>query len=480
MEATAPPQIRTSATGAIKDLDAPFRPQPNSVEETGISFGQLLDLAVKTVYYSGRPSAREISVAMALPFNVVDQVLTFLKREQFIEVVGSSGLGEQEYQYALSEKGTERALEALERNAYVGPTPIPFEDYVNVTMEQSIRQTRVDAEVVDRALHDLILNGTTRDLVGPAVNSGRSMLLYGDPGNGKSSIAKGIGRMLKGRVLIPYAIDVSGQTIRVFDPRVHFPENFSEEDESDENRRGLNGYGGQRPERRRDSRWVVAKRPLIITGGELTLADLELKFSAASKFYIAPVQMKANSGILVIDDFGRQLVAPKELLNRWIVPMEARVDHLSLLSGETIEIPFELLLVFSTNIPPQQLGDEAFFRRIRHKIEVGDPDEESFLSIMKLVCSANNVPYEEAAGRYIIERYYKPKNRHLRGVHPRDIIDLLMDISSFQGREPECSRELIDLACASYFIDDRAEYEEQNRALAAAALPKGDGIPRAS
>jgi hypothetical protein len=448
------------------NLDAPFRAQPTSVEETGISFGQLLDLAVKTIYYGGRPSARDISKAMALPFNVVDQLLGFLKREQFIEIVGSGGLGEQEYQYALSEKGNERAMEALERNAYVGATPIPFEDYVSVTMEQSVRQLRVDADVVDRALHDLVLNPTTRDLVGPAVNSGRSMLLYGDPGNGKSSIAKGIGRMLKGNVLIPYAIDVGGQTIRVFDPRVHYPANSSVEDEEteEERRAAAGGYAPQRPERRRDSRWVVAKRPLIITGGELTLADLELKFSPASKFYIAPVQMKANSGILVIDDFGRQLVAPKELLNRWIVPMEARVDHLSLLSGETIEIPFELLLVFSTNIPPQQLGDEAFFRRIRHKIEVGDPDEEAFLKIMQLVCDANNVPYEEAAGHYIIERYYRPKSRHLRGVHPRDLIDLLLDISSFQNRDAECTRELIDLACASYFIDDREEYEAQNRA----------------
>jgi SpoVK/Ycf46/Vps4 family AAA+-type ATPase len=372
----------------------------------------------------------------------------------------------------------------------VGPTPVPFDDYVAVTMEQSVRQLRVDAETVDLALHDLVLNTTTRDLVGPAVNSGRSMLLYGDPGNGKSSIAKGIGRMLKGRVLIPHAIDVGGQTIRVFDPRVHYPANDSEDEEDDgDDRRDANGYISQRPERRRDSRWVVARRPLIITGGELTLADLELKFSPASKFYIAPVQMKANSGILVIDDFGRQLVAPKELLNRWIVPMEARVDHLSLLSGETIEIPFELLLVFSTNIPPQQLGDEAFFRRIRHKIEVGDPDEESFLRIMRLVCDANNVPYEDAAGHYIIERYYRPKHRHLRGVHPRDIVDLLMDISSFQKREAECNRELIDLACASYFIDDREEYEEENRARQAeAAEPvqpvpptQGDeGIPRAS
>jgi SpoVK/Ycf46/Vps4 family AAA+-type ATPase len=479
MEATAPSPLRPSAKQTSKDLEAIFRPQPNTVEETGISFGQLLDLTVKHIYYGGRPSAREISRAMALPFNVEDAILVFLKREQFIEIVGSGGLGEQEYQYALSEKGTERALEALERNAYVGPTPIPFEDYVKLTMEQAVRKIRVDADGVDRALHDLVLNPTTRDLVGPAVNSGRSMLLYGDPGNGKSSIAKGIGRMLRGNVLIPYAVDVGGQTIRVYDPRVHFEvDELEEADEDDDDRRGLNGYAAQRPERRRDARWVVAKRPLIITGGELTLADLELKYSAASKFYIAPVQMKANSGILVIDDFGRQLVAPKELLNRWIVPMEARVDHLSLLSGETIEIPFELLLVFSTNIPPQQLGDEAFFRRIRHKIEVGDPSEDAFLRIMKLVCDAHDIQYEEEAGHYIIERYYRPKHRNLRGVHPRDIIDLLMDISSFQDREPECSRELIDLACASYFIDDRQDREAAEKAKALSAT--SEGIKKAS
>jgi len=483
MEATVPSPLHASAKETLKDLEAPFRAQPNSIDETGISFGQLLDLTVKTIYYGGRPSAREISKAMALPFNVQDALLVFLKREQFIEVVGSGGLGEQEYQYALSEKGTERALEALERNAYVGATPIPFDEYVDLTMEQSVRKIRVDAEGVDRALHDLVLNPTTRDLVGPAVNSGRSMLLYGDPGNGKSSIAKGIGRMLKGNVLIPYAVDVGGQTIRVYDPRVHTAIDEAEEaEEADEERRGINGYVSQRPERRRDARWVVAKRPLIITGGELTLADLELKYSPASKFYIAPVQMKANSGILVIDDFGRQLVAPKELLNRWIVPMEARVDHLSLLSGETIEIPFELLLVFSTNIPPQQLGDEAFFRRIRHKIEVGDPDEAAFLKIMHLVCDAKNVPYEEEAGHYIIERYYRPKNRNLRGVHPRDIVDLLIDISIFQNREPECTRELIDLACASYFIDDRQDIEAARKTAEKAQneAPPTDGMARAS
>jgi hypothetical protein len=431
---------------------APFRPQPNTIEETGVSFGQLLDLCIKTIYYAGRPSARQIVEQMALPFTVIEALLGFLKREKFVEVVGSNGVGEQQYQYALSDKGTEKAVEALERNQYVGPTPVPFEEYVSVVMEQSVRQIRVDSAAVDLALGDLVLTGTTRNLVGPAVNSGRSMLLYGDPGNGKSSIAKGIGRMLRGEILIPYAIDVEGQTIRVFDPRVHteVPQpNYLDQ-------RVRDAVPPVRPERRRDLRWVVAKRPLIITGGELTLADLELKYSPQSKFYIAPLQVKANCGILVIDDFGRQLVQPKELLNRWIVPMEARVDHLSLLSGETVEIPFELLLVFSTNLPPHSLGDEAFFRRIRHKIEVGDPDEESFLKILRMVCENHGIAYVPEAGRYLIERYYQPRGRPFRGVHPRDILDLVLDISSFQRRQPEFTGEWIDLACASYFIDDRS------------------------
>jgi hypothetical protein len=455
MEATASISFVRPQPATTRQYEAPFRPQPNSVDETGVGFGQILDLCIKTIYYGGRPSAREIGDQMALPFNIIDAALAFLKREKFIEVVGSIGIGEQQYQYALTEKGAEKAAETLERNQYVGPCPVPFEEYVEVVKEQSVRQVRVDAGAVDDALSDLVLSRTTRSLVGPAVNSGRSILLYGDPGNGKSSIAKGIGRMLTGQILIPYAVDVGGQTIRVFDPRVH---QVATTPTPDDDRRDMgNNNGPGRGERRRDLRWVIANRPLILTGGELTLADLELKFSPQSKFYIAPLQMKANCGILVVDDFGRQLVQPKELLNRWIIPMESRVDYLSLLSGETIEIPFELLLVFSTNLPPHSLGDEAFFRRIRHKIEVGDPDEESFLRILHLVCDRHSIEYSEQGGRYLIERYYRPRSRHFRGVHPRDIVDLLLDISSFQGRKPEFTSEWIDLACASYFIDERPE-----------------------
>jgi hypothetical protein len=438
-------------SGKTTNYQTPFRSQPVTVEETGLGLGQLIDLCIKTIYYSGRPSAREICESMAISFNVMEGILAFLKREKIIETVGSSGLGEQQYQYALTDKGVERGTEALEKNQYVGPAPVPFDDYVTVVHEQSIRKLWVNDEIVARCLGDLVLDETTYNLVGPAVNSGRSLLLYGEPGNGKSSIAKGIGRMLHGNILIPYAIDVNGQTIRVFDPRVH---TLVEEEVPEERQ---NVFTPTKIENRRDPRWALCKRPLIITGGELTLADLDLKYSAQAKFYTAPLQMKANCGILVIDDFGRQLVPPAALLNRWIVPMEARVDYLSLLSGDTIEIPFELFLVFSTNIPPQQLGDEAFFRRIRYKLEVLDPSEPGFLEILRKICEVNSIPYSHEGGVYLVDKFYRPKNRNFRGVHPRDITDLLIDIASFQGREPAFTPEWIDLACASYFIDDKAK-----------------------
>jgi hypothetical protein len=437
-------------TSGIEVPETPFRPQPNSMEETGIDFSQLLDLCIKTIYYGGRPSARTVSARMAMPFPIVESLLTFLKREQFIEVVGSSGIGEQQYQYALTARGQEKAVEALERNQYVGPAPVPFEQYVEVVLEQSVRKIRVDSTVVEGALSDLVLSETTHNLVGPAVNSGRSILLYGDPGNGKSSIAKAISKMLPGAILVPHAVDINGQTVKVFDPRVH---NAIPDYPEEERRDGVVNGSPANGERRRDLRWAVCTRPVIMVGGELTLADLELRYSPQSKFYIASLQVKANCGILVVDDFGRQLVQPKELLNRWIVPMEARVDHLTLLSGDTVEIPFECLLVFSTNLPPHSLGDEAFFRRIRHKIEVGDPDEEAFLKILEMMCRSRDIPYETQGGNYLIEKWYRPKERHFRGCHPRDITDLLLDIASFQGTQPAFTPQWIDLACSSYFIE---------------------------
>ena len=431
---------------------APFISQPRKAEETGLDFGLLLDLCLKTIYYNGRPAARYIASQMALSFNVVEELLHFLKREQFCEVTGSTGLGEQNYNYALTAKGAEKAEEVLERGRYVGPAPVPFAQYVEVLGRQSVKKLVIDRERALRALDELVLDVQTLEAVGPAVNSGKAVLLYGGSGNGKSTMAKAIGGMLDGEVLVPHAIEVNGHIVKVFDHRTHeevappliierrLPE--TEEEVLPSGR-----------ERRRDRRWAMVRRPVVMAGGELTLRDLELRYDPVSKFYVAPLQVKANGGVLVIDDFGRQIVQPRELLNRWIVPMDKGWDNLMLQTGESVEVPFDVLLVFSTNLPPAQLGDEAFFRRIRHKVEVTNPTREHFLEILRRACANSRVPYSEAGAAYLIERHYETSGRPFRGCHPGDIVELVEDIAHFRGVEPRLEPELLDVACASYFVD---------------------------
>jgi predicted ATPase with chaperone activity len=427
----------------------PFRPQPRTLEETGIDAAQCIDLILKTLRYGGRLSGGEIADRLKLAYKVIEGGIGFLKREKLIETVGANGVVEQQYEYALSDKGYEKATEALERNQYVGPAPVPLSDYVTVVKQQSVRSATITPAGVHDALSDLELSHDVRRLIGAAVNGGHSILLYGKPGNGKSSIAKRITRMLGGAVLIPYAVAVGGQTIRVFDPRVHSPIDIA----PNMDRRNADG-GIEGPERRSDQRWVIANRPLITVGGELTLDDLDLKYSTLTKFYLAPIQMLANGGILVIDDFGRQKMRPDELLNRWIVPMEDGIDHYSLLSGETIEVPFELLVVFSTNLRPESLGDEAFWRRIRHKVEVGDPSDEIFLEILKTVCAQNAMDYTHEGGRYLVDTHYRTSGRPFRACHPRDLIGLIMDMGGFEGVSPGLTPEWIDAACAAYFMEE--------------------------
>jgi predicted ATPase with chaperone activity len=433
----------------LRDI-APFRPQPKTIEETGIDTAQCIDLILKTLRYGGRLSGGEVASRLKLPYKVIEGGIGFLKREKLIETVGANGVVEQQYEYALSDKGYEKATEALERNQYVGPAPVPLRDYVKVVKQQAVRAVSISPDRVYGALSDLELSQEIRRLIGAAVNGGHSILLYGKPGNGKSSIAKRITKMLGGAVLIPYAIDIGGQTIRVFDPRVHVPLDIGPGVERREGETPV----GENPERRRDQRWVVAERPLITVGGELTLEDLDLKYSAQTRFYLAPIQVLANGGILVIDDFGRQKMRPDELLNRWIVPMEDGIDHYSLVSGETIEVPFELMVVFSTNLRPESLGDEAFWRRIRHKVEIIDPNDEIFLSILQTVCQEKGIEYSEDGGRYLIETHYRSTGRPFRAVHPRDIVGLITDMGGFEGVEPQLTPEWIDAACASYFMEE--------------------------
>ncbi len=441
---------RVEAATPGQGYSAPFVPQPQNADETGLSLSALVDLVVKAIYYAGRPSAQALAAQINLPFAVIDEILAFMKREQIVEVVGTSGVGEQLYNYSLTARGMERADEALQRNQYLGPAPIPFDMYVEVLRRQTVAEMRVSPQDVREALQHMVLPDSLLNALGPAINSGKSMLLYGPSGNGKSTITASIRQMLAGEVLIPYAIDIDGNIVKVFDPRVHdeIPVAVLRE-------RRAAAPAGSPPggvERRRDRRFAICRRPMVIAGGELTLKDLELRYSPLTKFYVAPMQVKANSGVLVIDDFGRQIIQPRELLNRWIVPMENGVDHLALHTGDTVEVPFDVLLVFSTNVQPGQLGDEAFFRRIRHKVEVPNPTISEFKEIMRRVCEILEFPYSDEGAEYLIREYYEQQDRELRGCHPRDIADLIVDIARYAGIEPEFSPELLAAACQSYFV----------------------------
>ncbi|MEX1255008.1 MAG: ATP-binding protein [Dehalococcoidia bacterium] len=430
---------------------SPFVSQANTIEETGLDLSLLVDMAVKSTYFTGRPTGRQLAAHLALAYSVVEELIAFLRQAQALEIVGSSGMGEQGYQYALTARGVQKAEEALERNQYVGPAPVPFDQYVKIVKEQAVSTIEIDRDKFLDGLSHLVLSRRVLAALGPAINSARSLMVYGGAGNGKSTITTAVGKMLPGLVLIPHAVEVHGQIIKVFDPRLHQQE--LDDIADDDRRQSILSSQSESRERRRDKRWVVCRRPLVTIGGELVLEDLELRYSPVSKFYVAPLQWKANCGVLVVDDFGRQRIAPQDLLNRWIVPMEQGVDHLSLHSGDTLELPFEVLLIFSTNIAPAMLGDEAFFRRIRHKVEIPNPDEDEFLQILRRVCDQKHVQYADEGARYLIETFYYGQSRDFKGCHPRDIIDLLLDMTRFYDEEPKLASEWIDLACTSYFVD---------------------------
>jgi predicted ATPase with chaperone activity len=407
----------------------------------------LADLVLKTMYVRGFLTGHEIADAVKLPFaNVVDRALDHLRREHLTEVKGSGGFGESSYQYMISDEGRARARELMNQNQYAGPAPVRLEAYTRMVQANSLRGFSITEEMMRRALSHLVLHSSVLDQLGPAINSGKSIFLFGNAGNGKTAAADAIGTMLPGAVLVPYAISIDGHIIKVFDSLHHRP--LPEKPEGDEALPGL------RKGERSDRRWVLIRRPMISVGGELMLENLDLVFDPTTKYYEAPYQMKANGGMFLIDDFGRQQASPRDLLNRWIVPLEKRVDYLTLATGHKIDVPFDALIVFSTNLNPQELVDEAFMRRIRYKINIPDPAWDEFREIFKRVTEKAGIPYSEDGLRHVIMEYFLKPKRKPRAVHPRDIIDELVDIARYRNVPPTLSKELLDLACQAYFLKE--------------------------
>lgn len=415
--------------------------EPRTMEDTGLPQGFLSDLTLKMLYFGGAMLGARIAQSLRLYFNgVVEPVLRGLKAEHLVEVTGGSALSPASYHYTITNKGSERVRDLLERNRYVGPCPVSLEQYIKVVKAQAQIRPWVTDEEVRQALKGLILSEDVLDNIGPAINVHEAIFVYGPPGNGKSSIAKAIGNgLLPGNVMVPYAIYEDGQIIKVFDPTTH---------------QAIGGGDAQLAETNYlDKRWVRCRPPIVITGGELTLSDLNLVWSDTSRFYEAPFQMKANGGMLVIDDFGRQQMAPAELLNRWIVPLEEKVDYLTFYTGKKFAVPFELLIVFSTNLDPKSLVDEAFLRRISHKLGIYDPSEAQYYQIFTTASEGRGFKFDEEAYRYLVQTYYRDMDRPLRACHPRDLIKQMAMTAKYRGKPLIMTKELVDQAARTYFAD---------------------------
>jgi predicted ATPase with chaperone activity len=417
-------------------LDENFRPaEPGSIEETGLSATFIETLIVKYVLAVGAASGRKISEEVCLPFRILENLFQSLRSRQILVHTGSAPLND--YNYALTDQGRERAKSAMSACAYTGAAPVPLADYIVSVDAQTVRAERPRKEQLEKAFSDIHVEPDMFDALGPALNSGAGLFLYGAPGNGKTTLAKRMTACYGASIWIPRTLYDDGQLVKLFDAAFHEPVR--------ENESTILKAADH------DRRWVKIVRPTVIVGGELTMDALEIKHDLNSNVSEAPIQLKSKCGCLLIDDFGRQRIEPQELLNRWIVPLENKVDYLTLANGKKIQVPFEQLIIFSTNLEPAKLADDAFLRRIPYKIEVGDPAQKEFHLLFSILARSVGCRYDASAVDYLIEKHYKPNGRPLRRCQPRDLLLQIRNYCVYNDLPVEMAPEHFDRVVKSYF-----------------------------
>jgi predicted ATPase with chaperone activity len=409
--------------------------KPASLEESGLGEELVEQLIFKYLAVFGTSKGRSVAEYLCLPFNLVEPMLATLRTNQFVVHAGAAPFND--YYYSLTTQGRARAMSFMEACAYVGPAPVPLADYVISVEAQSITAEAPGPERLAEAVRDISVDPNLFESLGPAINSGAGMFLYGPPGNGKSTLAKRITLCFGQEIWIPHALCEDGQIIKLFDSAYHKPVLNDE--------RGITKCGEH------DRRWLKISRPTVVVGGELTMDNLELRHDPRSNVNEAPLQMKSNCGCLLIDDFGRQRIEPTQLLNRWIVPLEMRHDYLTLSTGKKLQVPFDQLVIFSTNLEPRDLVDEAFLRRIPFKIEIGDPSEEEFQHLFRLYSKSFGCDYRREVIEDLLERHYRKTGRRLRRCQPRDLLLQIRSYCNYARQPMELRPEYFDRAVKSYF-----------------------------
>jgi hypothetical protein len=411
-------------------------PVPLTIDQTGLSQGFLLDLISKHLYSAGDLDQMGLTTRTGLSWQVLEDLMVHLREGAYLELKrGLKG----EIRYSLTDQGKTLALEAMVKSTYAGPAPVSLNQYTEVVRAQSVMNVPVNLQIMIDSYDDVIVSDELLAKVGAAVVSGRSMMVYGGPGTGKTYIAQRIARVLAGDILVPHAITVADKIIKIFDPVIHEPV----EEEASESLVITDRY---------DARFVLCKRPAAVTGGELTLEMLEINYDPDNKIYEAPTQLKANNGVYIVDDLGRQQVRPQDLLNRWIIPMEEKRDFHAVGGGTRFEVPSDIVLVFSTNLDPLELADEAFLRRLGYKIKFSNMNADEYEQVWRMSCDAKGLEFDPEVFRFLIEELYGKSERPLVPCQPRDLIGLAMDQCRFQELEPKLTKELLSWAWESYFV----------------------------